>query len=249
RVVVADELVDDRAADRDGVPKALVALDELLDRDAATMDHAALAQGVIELGVVVAAVGRGRSGGVARLDDQRVADPRREFLDLRRVARADRLRARDPGFAQDFFHRRLVAAQEGGLDAGARDPAGLADLGGTHHVGLDRGLEPIDADLALHEADGSLDLLDAGHVVDLLVVAQPVAHLVVEILLGPLADPGDPRADGMQGASELPLVSRETGLQEDHVDGHGGLRGRQWTLAGQPPAAKTYRLGAPAEAR
>ena len=54
---------------------------------------------VLEIADVVAAHGARCAGSVARLDDQREADLRRERADLCCAARAGRLRARHTGFA------------------------------------------------------------------------------------------------------------------------------------------------------
>ena len=67
-------------------------------------------------------------------------------------------------------------------------------------------------------------------VADLLVVREPVPELVVERLLGALADAGDARADRVERAHELALVRGKARLDEDDVHGtprriHAGLRG------------------------
>ena len=56
--------------------------------------------------------------------------------------------AADAGGAQHLLHRRLVAAEEGRAHRGAGDAAGLAHVRRGHHVGLDRGLEPVDPTIA-----------------------------------------------------------------------------------------------------
>src|SRR5690606_18309021 len=92
-VVVADELVHDAPADRERVPEALVALDELFDRYASPCADAELAHGVLELARVVALEGSRRAGRIAGLHDHRVADPLRKEPHLVGVIRSERLRA------------------------------------------------------------------------------------------------------------------------------------------------------------
>src|SRR5207244_5503004 len=114
------------------------------------------------------------AGGVAGLDHYRKADALDEGADLLGIAGADRLRAGNARRAQSLLHRRLVAAEEGRLDAGAGNPAGLAHARGAHHVRLDHRFQAIDSNLGLHEAHRALDLRDVGDVADLLVVEEPM---------------------------------------------------------------------------
>ena len=54
---------------------------------------------------------------------------------------------------------------------------------------------------------------------DLLVAAEPALQLVVEPVVGPVADPEHMRADRGERAHELALVGGEAGLEEDDVHG------------------------------
>ena len=186
----------DSAADRDRVVEALVALDELLDGDRGAAVEPLVDDRALELAVVVDPLRAGGAGAGARLEDERVADVGGEHPQLLRARDAARLGAGDVGLAQRLLHRRLVAAEKGGLDGGAGDAGRLADLRRRQDVGLDRRLQ------AVHPG-GRLDAphrLEHGGLVhdraDLLVADHPAAQLLVDRLPGALADAGDPRADG-----------------------------------------------------
>ena len=146
------ELVHDLAVDGERVVEALVALDELLDGDGRARVDMRRRERLLELGRVVDAYGARGAGGVARLHDQRIADPLDELAHFVAARGAGRLRAGDAGRAQHLLHRRLVAAQERGLDRRAGDAARLAHARRGHDVRLDGRLETIDLGLALDAA-------------------------------------------------------------------------------------------------
>ncbi len=207
------------AADRDRVEEALVPLDELLGGDRGATVDTLLDDRALELTVVVHPPGAGGAGGAARLEDDRVAHLGHEVAQLRRGGDAGRLGAGDVGAPQDLLHRRLVAAEEGGLDGGAGDARGLADLGGGEDVRLDRRLDPVHPLARLHAPDRFEEGGLVDHRRDLLVGDHPAAQLVVEVVVGRLADAGDARADRREPAHELALVVGKLRLDEDDVHG------------------------------
>ena len=221
RVVVRGELHGHGAVDADRVVEALVALDELLDGDLGTVVDAAAGDGLGQLVGCVDPFGTGRSGPGRRLEHQREPDLRREPPDVVAGAGRRRRRAADAGLAQHVLHRRLVAAEEGRALRRAGDAARLAHPRRGHHVGLDRGLQPVDLDVLLQPAHDVVQAAlvdDGGH---LLVVAEPPGDVAVEPVLRSLADADDGGPDVVEGAGELLLVVREARLDQHHV--HDGL--------------------------
>ena len=205
------------AVDGDRVVEALVALDELLDRDLGAVVDTAASDRPVELGGRVDARGARRAGAGGRLDDEREADLGDERADVVAGAPPVERGARHPGGAQRLLHRRLVAAQIGGAHARARDAARLSHVRRGHDVRLDRRLQPIDPHHPLDDLHGVVQLALVGDRADLLVVRQPALDVVVEPVLGSLADADHRRPRLGEGAGELLLVVGEARLEEDHV--------------------------------
>jgi hypothetical protein len=216
---VAHELVRDLAVDRDGVVEALVAFDELLDRDRSAAVEGHAGEHRLQRLPVVHAVGARGARTVARLEYERIADPLREGAHGVRGLSAQRLRRGDAGLAQHVLHAGLVAAQPRRARGRAGDAAGLAHAGRRADVSLDRGLQPLHAHLALHEAHGVRERLLVHDGAHLLVVREPVPQLRIERLLRTLADADGGRAHRVQRARELALVGGKARLHEDHVHG------------------------------
>ena len=109
-----------------------------------------------------------------------------------------------PAAREHLLHRRLVTAQVGGARRGPRDRAGLADVGGGHDVGLDRGLEAVDPHRALDLAHGVEQgtLVDDG--VHLVIVGHRRFELVVEPVDRTLADADHCRSDLVRGRARTP---------------------------------------------
>jgi hypothetical protein len=84
-------------------------------------------------------------------------------------------------------------------------------------VGLDRGLEPVDPELALHPADDLGHVPDVGDRGHLLVVVHPAPQAGGLGAARERAYAHDRRADLRQAAHELTLVAGEEGLDEDDV--------------------------------
>src|SRR6185312_12645648 len=215
REVVADEVQPRLAVHRQRVIEALVALDELLDRDRVGVAERAQRGAELVPGVDLGGVQRAGTG--TRLEDQRVADRVGERVDLVHVRGGRGGRGRHAHLPQRLLHRRLVPAQPGRPDAGAGDRAGLPYLRHRQRVRLDRCLQPVHPHPGLHPADEVGQVADVGHVVDLVILGQASAQLVVQPLTRPLADADDVRAGPGQRAGEVPLGGRERRLHEHHV--------------------------------
>ena len=217
----AGELLDLPAIDRERVVEALVALDELLDRDrGGALGPERLERAVQRLAAVHPHGPLGAGGG-ARLEDEREAHVLGEGVGLGGAVHGRRRRGRHPRLAQRLLHRRLVPAQPGRPHRRPGDAAGLTHLGDRQGVGLDRGLQPVHPLARLDAAHGAEQRRLVRHRADLLVPVEPVLQLAVERVERPLADARDARPRGAQGAHELALVGREPGLDQDDV--HGGL--------------------------
>ncbi len=211
--------MDDLAVRGQGVVEALVPLDVLLDRGRGAVIHPRRGDGVLELVGVVHLVGTGGTRRVVRLQDDGVADLLGELADLFRRGRAGGLGARHVGLAQYILHRRLVAAEEGRADGGARDLARLAHARERHHVRLDGALEPVDPGPLLEPANGGLQrglVHDGRH---LLVVAEPALQVSGKPLDGRLPDRDDVCADFAQRTHELTLILGKGRFEEDDTHG------------------------------
>ncbi len=238
-------VVHDVAADGDGVVEALVALDELLDRDGVGVPEGDECR--VELGVVVDAGRTQRAGAGPRFEDQRVPDVAAELPGL--VGGVDRSRRGrgNPGLTQGLLHRRLVAAQPGRADGGAGYAAPLADPGGGHLVRLDRRLEPVHPHLFLSPLDRRVQLVLVGDVGDLVVRPHLPAQLVAQSPLGGLTHPDHAGSHARQRGDEPALVVREGRLDEDDVHGRepsGGSpsgRGTPTSYAGGVEATSSRR--------
>ena len=88
-------------------------------------------------------------------------------------------------------------------------------------MGFDRRLEAVDPGALLDPPYRGEERLSIGHRRHLFVSIEPTAQLAVQGAGRRLGDGGDPGADLLQGADELPLVGRKGGLDEDDVHGLG----------------------------
>jgi hypothetical protein len=84
-------------------------------------------------------------------------------------------------------------------------------------VRFDRGLEAVDPDFALQPANGADHRLLLADGSDLFVVRHPPFEIVVEVILGTLADADHRRAHLREAADELPLIRGKRGFNEDNV--------------------------------
>ena len=171
----------------------------------------------------------------ARFEDQREADLGGKGMRFAGAGHRGRSGGRHARRPQRFLHGRFVPAQPGRMDRSPRDRARLTHLRGGHDVRLDRGLEPVHPQLVLHPADRAGHGLHVGDRRHLLVVVQPALQLIVETADGVLADADHRRARLGQRPGEFPLVSREPGLDENHVHAWNGSSRQRSVNLGSPP--------------
>ena len=143
RPVLADVVEGDLPRRAHGVVRELLTVDELLHADLVDVQQAG--ERVLQLALVLDAVGVQRSGAGDRLDDQRVADVlgRLRGTPSAVVDRSAR-RDADAGGGEHVLHPPLVAERERLGDAHARHADRLAQPGGEQHRRLPQRLDEVD---------------------------------------------------------------------------------------------------------
>ena len=217
RVVVASELVNRPAIDGDRVVEALVALDELFGGGGKPAVDPGFDDRMLQLGVVVDAIGARGARRVSGFEDDRVAHAFDESFDICNRGNPVRDRAGQTGLAQGFLHRRFVAAEKRAPHARARDPALLTHVRGGQDVGLDRRLEPVDPTHLLAASHGPKQRFFVDYRADLLVVVHVSLEFGIERLDGRFPDAGDARARGGQTANEFALVTGKGRFDKNNV--------------------------------